>query len=215
MLRFKLFGIPVEVHWFFWLIAAIIGHSFAAAGPGLVGPRLIVAVAMVFVSILAHELGHALMYRRYGGYPSIALYTMGGLTSSSGHFDRRRTILITAAGPALSLLLAALAFGAALAAGVLGAGALATFGLYVLMVINIFWSILNLLPVYPLDGGQILDAALGPQRRRATALTGVVIGGIVTLYALLPPTNLWLAMIFGALTYSNWQLSQGKRPTMF
>ncbi len=214
MFRFKLFGIPVEVHWLFWLIAAVIGHSLASSGAGLVGPKLVVAVAVVFVSIVGHELGHALMYRRFGGYPSIALIGFGGLTSSSGHYDRGKTILITAAGPAASLAMAGLGFAGLVAVGAVDVSPLLRFGMWVLMVINIFWSILNLLPVYPLDGGQILGALLGPQRFRATAMTGVVIGAVVTLYAL-STGSLWLALIFGALTYSNWQRSQGKRPTMF
>jgi len=214
MLRFKIFGIPVEIHPLFWLIAAVIGHALATGGPGLIGPKFVVAVAAVIVSIIGHELGHALAYRHFGGYPSIALVGLGGLTSSSGHYDRGKTIAITAAGPAVSVLLAGVALAAWFAMGMPRPTNLGVFGLRVIYFINFYWAVLNLLPVYPLDGGIILGAILGPRRQRATWMTGLIVGGLVTLYAIVR-IQPWLALIFGMLTYANWRRLQGKPSPMF
>ncbi len=74
-MRFRILGFPVHVQPFFLLVAALLG-----------GMRndltlILIWVAVVFVSVLAHELGHALVARAYGQQPSILLYSMGGLTS--------------------------------------------------------------------------------------------------------------------------------------
>ena len=206
MLRFKVFGIPVTVNWFFWLIAAIIANSFAQGAPsdyGInVGQATIVGVALVFLSILVHELGHALLYRHYGAYPAITFQGLGGLTTASGSFSRMKSIVITAAGPAFGFLLALAAFAVhLLVPGISGVGG---YTLRVLIFINVFWSIMNLLPVYPLDGGQILGSILGPRRMRATAIIGLVVGGAIAVYGLING-QIWLGMLFGMLAVSNWQ----------
>src|SRR5512147_1097403 len=72
-LRFSIAGIPVRVHPSFWLIALI----FGASGDVLLLP---IWVLVVFVSILIHELGHALAFRRYGQRSRIVLHFAGGLT---------------------------------------------------------------------------------------------------------------------------------------
>src|SRR4051794_41088064 len=76
-LHFRLFGFPVRVHPFFWLTTVIFGMGGGPADP----QRTLVWVGIVFVSILAHELGHATMQRFYGGHPWITLYGLGGLAS--------------------------------------------------------------------------------------------------------------------------------------
>ncbi len=76
-IHFRIFGIPVRVHPFFWLIAVLLvirGDPKPA--------QVLIWVAAMFVSILIHELGHAWLQRRYGGRPRIVLYGMGGLAIS-------------------------------------------------------------------------------------------------------------------------------------
>lgn len=215
MLRFKVFGIPVRVDWFFWLIAAIIANSFGglAAGYGLnPGQGMLLGVALIFLSILVHELGHATMYRFYGAYPEIIFQGLGGLTAASGSFDRRKSIVITAAGPAFGFALALVAYAAALSIPqISGMGA---YVLSVLIWINVFWSIMNLLPVHPLDGGQILGSILGPRRMRATAVIGLAVGGVVALYGL-ATGQIWIGILFGMLAISNWRRLRGGPPLPF
>src|SRR2546422_735068 len=73
-LHFSLAGIPVCVHPLFWLMTALFG---ASAGDLI---QLLVWIAVVFVSILIHEMGHALMMRWYGQPSRVVLYLAGGLT---------------------------------------------------------------------------------------------------------------------------------------
>jgi Zn-dependent protease len=165
-LRFRLGSIPVRVRPFFWL------GTLLLAGLGPLEPMGIALwVLAVFVSILVHELGHALAFRYYGSQPRIVLHGMGGLAAAESGYgaqSHRSSIVISAAGPGAQLLLAALIAGGLFAAGyqsplfgaVIGRGEpipnhlLAIF-VFDLLVINVGWALVNLLPVHPLDGGQI------------------------------------------------------------
>jgi stage IV sporulation protein FB len=73
-----LVGVPIRVHPLFWILAVFVG-GFT---PDPV--RLLIWVAAVFVSILIHELGHALAMRRFGQPSRIVLHLMGGLTVRLG-----------------------------------------------------------------------------------------------------------------------------------
>ncbi|MFV1994215.1 MAG: site-2 protease family protein [Verrucomicrobiales bacterium] len=212
MLRFRLFGIPVQVHWFFWLVAAMLGGGLSGPMTPGKGQHLLVWVVVVFVSIMVHELGHAFMYRRFGGTPSISLYSLGGVTSAIGRYDRKQTILITAAGPAFGFALALVAI--LLSQGAGNAHPLARQAIGMLVWINVFWTVMNLLPVLPLDGGQILNALLGPQRLRTTVTVGMVVAGLVALWAL-SVGLLFVAILFGFMAFSNFQRSRGKQTNFF
>jgi hypothetical protein len=95
-LNFSLLGIPVRVHPMFWLVALLLGFR------GNPKPQeLVLWVAVVFVSILVHELGHALAARAHGWEPWITLHGFGGLASYRPTRQTPRSrILITLAGPA-------------------------------------------------------------------------------------------------------------------
>ncbi len=178
-LRFHLLGFPVFVQPGFWLLALLLGSSLHGSIP-----KLVMITAVLIVSILAHELGHALVARRYGQQPVITLHMMGGLTSwrSARPLTRRASVLITLAGPGMSLLLAV--------AGIVGLYAqvatstrsmasddsAVTWLFEMLAQLNVFWTVINLLPVLPLDGGQVLALAMGPSRRRATATVSLIAG---------------------------------------
>ena len=107
-LNFSLFGIPVRVHPLFWLVALLLGARSGGAA------EIVTWIVALFVSILFHELGHAMAARAYGFQPSITLYGMGGLASynqpggyrSRGHGPLGQ-VLISAAGPGAGFLLAA------------------------------------------------------------------------------------------------------------
>ncbi len=173
-LRFHVGPVPVRVHPFFWLMAVLLGIS----GPNPDGWQLLIWIAVVFVSILVHELGHIIAMYAYGERGHIVLYSFGGMAVSDRMTwqSRGRTpfsqIVISAAGPLAGFILALLAA----TTFVIGGGKI-VFGTelpfldqviqprgtstYVLDAfrmlwsVNILWGLLNLLPVYPLDGGQI------------------------------------------------------------
>lgn len=114
-LRFNLLGIPVRVNPWFWGVAVVLGFGINDRN----WPMVVVWVACVFVSILVHEFGHALMARSLGSSPSIVLWGMGGLCYSQAE---RQTLLqrlaVVLSGPAaglglyiLVMLFASTAFG--------------------------------------------------------------------------------------------------------
>lgn len=240
-LHFNVAGFPVRVHPFFWVISLLLGSRYFENEP--VGTLL--GVASVFVSILVHELGHAILQRRFGGRPWIVLHGFGGL-AICGDCDRspRSQILISLAGPLAGFILAVLllvailalssewAFGSSFGDGevpslrgwaFVGIGELAFSGtsnattnkvLGFLLQINIVWGLMNLLPVYPLDGGQVArevftlgrDVRQGMIRSMQVSI-GVAVAAAV--YALVrTPTSFWMAILFGFLAYNNWQTLQ-------
>jgi Zn-dependent protease len=191
MFRFRLGSIPVEVHPSHLLVSAMIAwYSIEGAqrdwpfrqvegGPALGHASAMVVyilswMLIVFVSVLVHELGHALASRLFGYRPSIALVWMGGHTlpdDQPGPLPWKRNLLITAAGPFFGLML-----GLTSGLGLLlfkGLSPALDFFLVWFMVANLFWAGLNMLPVLPLDGGHITATLatrlFGPRRGFALA----------------------------------------------
>jgi len=175
VIRFRLFGFPVTVEPWHWAILAFCGGALTIKVPEDLVPVLRFMAAGV-VSIIIHELGHALTMRLCGGrHISIVLHGMGGHAISQGApFSRGQHILISLAGPLLQaacglLVLIAVITSADTSSGSTG---LEVSPVYQLLddfiLVSLFWAILNLIPVYPMDGGQILHGILGPRRVQLT-----------------------------------------------
>jgi Zn-dependent protease len=230
-LRFSIADIPVRVHPAFWVMAVVFG---ASAG-SLV--RLIVWVAGVFLSILVHELGHVLMMRAFRQRARIFLSYGGGVStpeplwpgSGAVYLALRpgQQVWISLAGSGAGFLLAALILaGAKLAGGVIlwttlwlilpypvvllpSAGDVVNIIVTTLVWINIFWGLLNLLPVIPLDGGHIAEIILtrqdpvrGAKRSRTVSW---IAAGIVALFGLVAVQSPYLFIFFGYLAVVNYQ----------
>ena len=203
MWRFTLFDFPVVVHWQFWLTTALLGGSM---GMGW----LVLWVAIVFVSILGHELGHALAMRRFGDRNvNISLYAFGGLAQGGYWRSRNQQIIISAAGPAFSASLGLLGW---LVSAILGAdGGPAEIVLSFWLWVNIGWTLFNLLPVIPLDGGRISEALFGPARAHQAYKLSMIVAMVMAVIGLLH-NGLWMALLFGMMAYSNWQQLHGRTP---
>lgn len=251
-LRFQIFGFEVRVSPFFWLAGAILGWNWASGldeafhlsrdfqntNPGA-GPLLLIWIAVMFFSILLHELGHAFAIRYYGRDARIVLYHFGGLaiedssssfSSFGGHRTPREQIVISAAGPGIELVLAAIIIllfksqGYAVWTGInlidesLGLldgrrieSAPLLAAVDAALFVNVFWALMNLLPVYPLDGGQISRELFTLYAARDgiknSLLLSVITGAGVAVYAFSQEQTM-LALMFAMLAFSSYQILQ-------
>ncbi len=177
----RVFGIPLRLETSAFLVLAMLGLGSARGGPMAMFAGLLYAVA-VFASILVHELGHALAARRAGlGVVEIVLHGFGGLTRFTRPPNPRTGVGITLAGPGAGLALGAVAFGLFLVGVVSPVGVPRMFEelLVQLATINLFWSLFNLVPMYPLDGGQVLYYLLARRMPAGVAMRNVAIVGLV------------------------------------
>ena len=155
MLTFPILRIPVTIRPSFLLIAVLIGL-------GVGDPVFVVAWALVvFVSIVIHELGHALTARGFGAEVTIELNGVGGLTRwevERGELGPGRRAIVAAAGSGVGVLFGGLVW---LLASQFGPyPRLAAFVLDNLIFVNLFWGLLNWAPIRPLDGGHLLMSLL-------------------------------------------------------
>lgn len=228
-LKFRSFGFPVRVHPFFWVIAAALGAN-ALSDPVNGVLFLVMWVGLVFVSILIHELGHAFAFRNYRGDARIWLYWFGGLAISQSTQARpKQRIVIALAGPAAGFIFAAILYLTNLSANWRDYSRITQEAYFQLMWINIAWGVINLLPIFPLDGGQVSRevCTLSKLRRPDETAFRISLGtaGAGVLYSLMcmaaPPGSLdellpdWLprgsfytALMFGMLAYGSWQQLQ-------
>jgi Zn-dependent protease len=207
-LRFRFLGIPVRVHPFFWLCAALIRGNDPL-------PYILMWIPCVFVSILVHEFGHGLMSRVFHYSPSIVLYGMGGLCYSEAERQtpwQRLAVLIAGPGAGLLFFLSIWGGYQLLGRPVLSNRVVGEV-LNNLVWINLWWSIFNLFPIWPLDGGQITGVVLTMFNRRKgmnwTHVIGLVLAGLLGLWAF--QANQFLLGIFLALfAVLNFQILQAQ-----
>ncbi|MEK6249502.1 MAG: site-2 protease family protein [Planctomycetales bacterium] len=223
-LRFQLMGIPVRIHPFFWLITLLLGIQ-------LKDPMFVLIwVLCAFISILIHELGHALAALAHGWKPWITLYGLGGLASyQPTRHDARSQIIISLAGPAAGFLFIAFVMAAVNASGhpvSFVRGELLPFWvtfepfenmnmivlIHSLLWINILWGLINLLPVYPLDGGQVareICLSLNPRGGIVQSLwISIFTAGAVAVLSLVHFRDFFVAFMFGFLAYENYTTLQ-------
>lgn len=228
-LNFSFLNIPVRVHWMFWVMGLLLG---GAGGGDRSGRTLVVWVVAVFVSVLVHEMGHALVIRALGVQPWITLYGMGGLTShQGGRFPPSTQILVSLAGPVAGFTFAAIVVLLIKASGYeiefyfgwpklirWEFGGFTNLGLlelcHDLLFVNIWWGILNLLPILPLDGGHITNETLNichPRGALEISLwVSVIVATAMAATGLLSQPMQWFrVLLFGSLAYSSFQMLSG------
>lgn len=164
-MRFHLFGMPVTVRGSFLMVAGLIAFLTiwdpVRGAVSSSGVRLAIAwIAIIFVSILVHELGHAVTARMYGSKVAIELNGLGGLTrwSIDGSMTPGRRALVSAAGSAVGILFGGLVWLFETQFG--PDSGFVAFILGELVFVNVFWGLLNWLPIRPLDGGHLLQSLL-------------------------------------------------------
>jgi len=146
--------IPVRVHPLFFLMAVLIG-VLSSQGQLAYIP---IAVLVIFISILVHEYGHALTALYFGQRARIDLIGLGGLTSREGiRLKLWQNFLVVLNGPLAGLLLAMIAYTVLKYTSM---HPLLKFTFLYALWINLFWTAVNLLPIQPLDGGQLMSIVL-------------------------------------------------------
>jgi len=180
----RIAGITVRVHWS--LLLPMLYLLFSAIDHNLLPLWTLPALLLIpFISILLHEFGHSFAARWLGGDSElIIMYMFGGLAMCDIPMRPAPRFLVSAAGPAVTLLLAlfcalTIGDGLFLDGGLFANTAQASMhggfpGLVAYAAnLNIFLLLFNLIPAYPLDGGAMTRAALWPVvgLRRATIAT--------------------------------------------
>ena len=220
MFQFKLFNIPVTVHGWFFLLTAFLGGALNAHSSAD-WHRVLIFMAAAFISILTHEFGHALTGLHYGA-PStrISLHGMGGAASFPGsNFSRKHRILMTAAGPGASIALAGFFIGLRIFAFDSNSDPstlppLVGEIISTLIFINLFWSFINLCPILPLDGGQILLDVLGPSRIKLTCIVSFITLAILAFLLWIVTRSIYNMIIMaflGSYTFKLYQQSPESR----
>lgn len=191
----------------FLLVAAFLGFV------GRREPVFIVAwVAIVFVSILIHELGHAFTARSLGAEVQIELNGIGGLTRWSVpelNFGPGKRALVAASGSAVGVLFGGLVW---LIAAQFGPyTGLSSFVINNLIFVNVFWGLLNWLPIRPLDGGHLTEALLeklAPNKAAAISKVVFTVTAGLALAAAIRYRLIFIAIIAGWLLLS--EFGQGR-----
>lgn len=188
---------PIEVRPAFWVLCLVFGLMDLDSGATVFQALFLAPV--LYLSVLTHEMGHALAARSMGQTVySISLHGMGGTTVHTRPKSGTVRTLISIAGPAFGFGLAFVLGVAALNTPPEAASFLARCA-----YLNVFWSALNLLPILPLDGGQALVGflcALGLADTTANVLIGAagwILSAVGMCYALLVLGSPILAAVAG------------------
>lgn len=195
--RFRVFGFPVHVDLTFVLFVGLLGYS-----PGVGVSEILIWIVLAFLAVLSHELGHAFAARRIGADPAIALVMLGGVTTYTPprQLSRLTSLGISLAGPAVGLVIGAVLLVVSRSIELDPFG-LPAYAMRAALFTTIGWSLLNLLPIVPLDGGQAMRELLPGdpvvRARRASVISIVLALGVAAL-ALLTPYLGYFALILAA-----------------
>jgi Zn-dependent protease len=243
-LRFRIGNIPVRVNPSFWLPILILGLARMDQPLADCVMHMAAEGLVLFVSILIHELGHVLAGRYFGSSGHILLTGFCGLAIGSTNLPGRwQRIAVCLAGPGAGFLLAGLVTGLFwlynpdFTLSLLGevgnvdipVGAEADLlpeivedTAFLLLWLNIFWGLVNLLPIWPLDGGQISRELCQASRGRGGLRLSLQISlltaagfAVFGLLQVLPPQPLIpyfslermfpAVVFFGAFAFLSWQ----------
>lgn len=193
-LSFRLGKIPVRIQSSFFVIALLFG--VLAQDLALIAAWMVI----VFVSVLLHELGHATMGVAFGLQPTIDLHGLGGTTSwaPSAPLTTPKRVAISLAGPFAGFAVAVVAR-YALGRHVFPPTELGQFAYDNVWYVNFYWGVANLVPMLPLDGGnvlmQLLQSATHGHGERPARIVSIVFASLAIPVALLFFQNWWAALL--------------------
>lgn len=207
---FRFAGIDLYLHWS-WFLLAFFAVSYREGSFSSIGWNILDYLAL-FAIVTMHEYGHALACRQVGGTPDqIVLWPLGGVAYVNPPQRPGATLWSIAAGPLvnvalLPVLAAAYFFGRSLGFATSMPNFYAF--LYAVMWINIVLLAFNMLPIFPLDGGQILRSLLWYVVGRARSLQWAVWVGFVGAAGLIAVAifaeSIWIGLISAFILMNCW-----------
>jgi Zn-dependent protease len=213
-LNFRLFGIPLRITPIFWIMTIVLGW-----GDG--NPQNVaVWVGCVFLSITVHEMGHALTNKLFGLRSIVVLHGLGGVCATEERqISSWKRVLVLFNGPFAGFLLAGLVYLTvrANAAGALLPGVPLQSGIPSeiisdLLFINIVWGVLNLIPIWPLDGGQIMGVFMRKlsQRRGMEFMHGMsmLVAALIGIWLYQRGGDIYNIFLLGLIGFQNFQMLQ-------
>lgn len=205
-------GTTIHVEISFFILIALFVIIYLERGVPL--EQALLWAPIIFFSVLLHEIGHAAAIGILGFGPSqISLAGLGGLTRNARRSRPWQDILISVAGPLSSFAIAAGALLLGRAVPFFRSDPMFAALLPMLILANIIWGIFNLLPIFPLDGGQALRNFARMITRERTALLisvwiSMLVGGTLALWGL-RSGQFFVAILAAVLTFQNfkqWQI---------
>ncbi len=207
---FRFAGIDLYLHWSWFLVAYYEINQRAGRYTSLTWN--VVEYLALFVIVLLHEYGHALACRQVGGQADrIMLWPLGGVAYVQPPQRPGANLWSIAAGPLVNVILIPVLIGLGMllqVAGVLAAAPNVLQLLDAIFKINLGLLVFNLLPIYPLDGGQILRSLLWFVLGRAWSLTVVTVLGFAGVAGMallaLAAQSVWLGVIAVFILLNSW-----------
>jgi stage IV sporulation protein FB len=194
--------LSLSIHPFFWLFAGLLGWLLSSTLVGTIS-----WVIVILLSVLIHELGHALTAICFGQEAMIRLEMFGGVTMRRGpKLSLWRDFFITLNGPLAGFCLALLSW--LLLKYVADPKSVLRNTLEIFLFVNLFWTIVNLIPILPLDGGHllriILEAFVGYRATSIALLVGLVLGVMIAVGSFV--VGYWiLGMLFMILSFESYR----------
>jgi len=208
---FQFKGIHVFLHWS-WFVWALYVVQGGGVGKYSSRPWRVMEYLSLFVIVLLHEFGHSLACRQVGGQANqIVLWPLGGVAYVSPPPRAGATLWSIAAGPLVNVVLAPVLYGLLVMSRAFGL-AHTHHNVYAwigaALTIDVFLFVFNMLPIYPLDGGQILRSllwfALGRGRSLLLATVVGFIGAIGLIAFAIWRQDAWLGVITGFMVLNCW-----------
>ena len=214
---FRLWGIDVHLHWS-WFVVAL--YSISTRIPNYASPVWgVLEYLALFLIVLMHEFGHSLARRSVGGQSDqIVLWPLGGVAYVNPPPRPGATLWSIAAGPLVNVVLLPVLF-ALWYLDHLQGWRTASQDLHAfiraVLIIDVSLLVFNLLPIYPLDGGQILRSLLWYPLGKARSLMAATligfVGGVALIGVAMWETSLWLGILAVFLLSNCWRSFQVAR----